>query len=172
MPPEDRALAASAITRTVLELAERLTAGTVAAYLSIGTEPATPELFDSLRYRDIRVLAPVLADDLDLDWAAYDGPDRLAAGPRGLRAPTGARLGPAAIAGADLVLVPALAVDERGTRLGRGGGSYDRALARVPAGRMVVALLYDGEVLPAVPAEAHDRPVTAVITPAGLRRFA
>ena len=76
---------------------------------------------------------------------------------RGLREPDGAAAGLDAVAGADVVAGPGLAVDARGTRLGRGGGSYDRALPRVPAGRPVVALLYDGELLPVVPSEPHDR---------------
>ena len=80
-------------------------------------------------------------------------------------------LGVQTVAEADLVLVPALAVGADGTRLGRGGGSYDRALARVPAGVPVVALLYDGELLPAVPSEPHDRRVTAVVTPSGVHRL-
>jgi 5-formyltetrahydrofolate cyclo-ligase len=65
------------------------------------------------------------------------------------------------------VVVPALAVDRRGVRLGRGGGSYDRALARLAAGATAVALLHDGELLDALPAEAHDRAVTAAVTPSG-----
>ena len=85
--------------------------------------------------------------------------------------PDGDLLGVDSLAEADLVLVPALAVGADGTRLGRGGGSYDRALARVPADRPVVALLYDGELLPGVPAEAHDRRVTAVVTPSGVRQL-
>jgi 5-formyltetrahydrofolate cyclo-ligase len=84
-----------------------------------------------------------------------------------LREPAGCPLGPDAVARADLVLVPALAVDRAGVRLGRGGGSYDRALARVAAKTLVVALLYDGEVHDALPAEAHDRVVSAVLSPAG-----
>ncbi|MFJ6952794.1 5-formyltetrahydrofolate cyclo-ligase, partial [Micromonospora aurantiaca (nom. illeg.)] len=68
--------------------------------------------------------------------------------------------------GAALVVVPAVAVDRRGIRLGRGGGSYDRALARVPATVPTVALLHDGELVAAVPALPHDRPVHCVITPA------
>ncbi|PSK58900.1 5-formyltetrahydrofolate cyclo-ligase [Micromonospora sp. MH33] len=71
------------------------------------------------------------------------------------------------MAGADLVVVPALAVDRRGYRLGRGGGSYDRALARVPATVPTVALLHDGELVEVVPAQPHDRPVRFVITPGG-----
>jgi 5-formyltetrahydrofolate cyclo-ligase len=177
MPGAVRDAAARAVTRVVLDLLDTRPVSTprisiIAAYVSFGTEPATPDLLDALRSRRLTVLLPVLRDDLDLDWAAYDGAERLVPGARGLGTPTGPRLGVDAIGTADLVLVPALAVDERGQRLGRGGGSYDRALARVPDGRPVVALLYDGEVLPEVPAEAHDRPVTAAATPAGLRRFA
>jgi 5-formyltetrahydrofolate cyclo-ligase len=66
---------------------------------------------------------------------------------------------------ADVVLVPALAVDGRGSRLGRGGGSYDRALARVFGRVPTIALLYDDELLDYVPAEPHDRAVRAVAQP-------
>ena len=67
--------------------------------------------------------------------------------------------------------MPALAVDRRGMRLGRGGGCYDRALGRVPRGTPVCALLHDGELLDEVPCEPHDRPVTHVVTPTGLTAF-
>jgi 5-formyltetrahydrofolate cyclo-ligase len=75
------------------------------------------------------------------------------------------------VATADVVLCPGLAVDRRGHRLGRGGGSYDRALSRVPAGTFVCTLLYDGELLEQVPAEDHDRRVSAVVTPSGVTRL-
>ena len=70
-----------------------------------------------------------------------------------------------------MVLTPGLAVDRTGMRLGRGGGSYDRALGRVPVGTVVCALLYDGELLDAVPSAAHDRRVTAAVTPTGVTWF-
>ena len=74
------------------------------------------------------------------------------------------------MADVELVVVPALAVDRRGNRLGRGAGFYDRALAGSrPA--TVVAVIYDDELLDTVPAEAHDVPVHAVLTPAGLTAF-
>jgi 5-formyltetrahydrofolate cyclo-ligase len=170
LPESARADAASLLTEAVLTLPEVATARTVAVYVSFGTEPATAELLDVLQARNLRVLVPVLRDDLDLNWAIYENRDRMSRGPRGTWTPEGPLLGVAAIAEADLILVPALAVGADGTRLGRGGGSYDRALARIPAGRPVVALLYDGELLPGVPSEPHDRRVTAVITPSGAHR--
>ncbi|MBG6140264.1 5-formyltetrahydrofolate cyclo-ligase [Longispora fulva] len=142
------------------ELLMTVRPGTVAGYVPVGSEPGGPELPNAL---GPRVLLPVLLDDLDLDWAG----GALVPGPRGLLEPSGPRLGVDAIATADLVIVPALAVDHSGARLGKGGGSYDRALARVRPGVPVVAVVFDGEFLPRVPAEPHDRPVTGVITPSG-----
>ena len=109
----------------------------------------------------------MLRSDNDLDWAVFDG--ALAPGRFGLSEPTGARLGVEAVLGADLLLVPALAVDHRGRRLGRGGGSYDRVLARVAGAVPALAVVDDAEVVPAVPVEPHDRPVQGYVTPSGVR---
>lgn len=145
----------------------------LAAYLSMGSEPGTDVLLTRLRTRGVRVLLPVLLGDNDLDWAAYEGPDSLAAAGRGLREPRTPPLGVDAVTGADLVLVPGLAVSTEGVRLGRGGGSYDRALSRVarvtPPIPTVVAL-HPGEVGLAVPAEAHDCTVDLVVTREGVSR--
>jgi 5-formyltetrahydrofolate cyclo-ligase len=111
------------------------------------------------------VILPVLLPDGDLDWASYEGPDSLAPGPRGLLQPVEPVRGAGTVARADVVLVPALAVDAAGNRLGRGGGSYDRALARVGGQVPVIALLYDAELLPAVPVMPHDQRVRAVARP-------
>ena len=142
---------------------------TVATYVPVGREPGgsdLPEVLDALLPPGGRLLLPVLLDDGDLDWARYEGPLSLQAGPRGLREPVGRRLGVSAIHEAALIIVPALAVDRVGMRLGRGGGSYDRALARVDSA-FIVALLHDGELVDSVPAEEHDRSVHAAITPSG-----
>lgn len=160
--------------RRALELPELAEARTVAAYVSVGTEPGTRALLDTLRDRGVRVLLPVLLPDNDLDWGLYRGPEHLVRAGRGLLEPDGERLGPDAVTGADAVLLPGLAVDGRGLRLGRGGGSYDRVLARLDragADPARVVLLYDNEVVARVPEEPHDHPVHAVITPAGVRRF-
>lgn len=166
MPEPARATADAAVRDGLTALVRRTRPGTVTAYVPIGPEPGGAELPEALAGTGVpRLLLPVLRDDLDLDWAEYAGPDSLAPAGRGLREPRSPRLGVAAVASTDLVVVPALRVDLLGVRLGRGGGSYDRALARVPASVLVTALLYDGELVDRVPAEPHDRTVDAVITP-------
>ncbi|MFI5065427.1 MAG: 5-formyltetrahydrofolate cyclo-ligase [Streptosporangiales bacterium] len=166
LAPEQRSAAARSVRDAVLSLPEAQMAGTVAAYYSIGTEPDTRGLVFGLWKRGTYVLLPVLRDDGDLDWASYEGPDSLRPGPRGLTEPSEPGRGVTAITSADLVVVPALAVDHSGQRLGRGGGSFDRALARVGASVPVVALLYDTEFLASVPAGPHDQPVRLVARPA------
>lgn len=171
---DDRAEAERAIAQHALALSAFSRARTVAAYVSVGAEPGTRALLEVLRERGERVLLPVLLPDNDLDWALYEGPGALRRAARGLYEPTGPRLGPDAVTEADAVLLPGLAVDGRGLRLGRGGGSYDRVLARLDAAGAtpaLVVLLYAHEVLDRVPDEPHDRPVDAVVTPQGVRRF-
>jgi 5-formyltetrahydrofolate cyclo-ligase len=163
---EQRAEAARAIRDTLLSRPEVQMAGTIAAYYSVGAEPDTRGLVYALWKRGSYVLLPVLRADGDLDWASYEGPASLVPGPRGLREPGEPPRGVDAVARADAVLVPALAVDQAGNRLGRGGGSYDRALARVGPLIPLIALIYDGELVDHVPAEPHDVPVRAVVSPA------
>ncbi|MFI6339171.1 5-formyltetrahydrofolate cyclo-ligase [Streptomyces sp. NPDC050535] len=167
-----------ALAARALELPELTHARTVAAYVSVGSEPGTLALLDALRARGVRVLLPVLLADNDLDWGVYAGESSLVrvrhGGKMALLEPAGARLGPEAVQRADAVLLPGLAVDARGMRLGRGGGSYDRVLARLEragADPALVVLLYASEVVERVPGEPHDRPVHAVVTPAGVSRF-
>jgi 5-formyltetrahydrofolate cyclo-ligase len=170
--------AAEALARRALELPELAKARTVAAYVSVGSEPGTLALLDALRARGVRVLLPALLPDNDLDWGEFTGPGSLVrvrhGGRMALMEPAGERLGPDAVTGADVVLLPGVAVDGRGMRLGRGGGSYDRVLARLDragARPALVVLLYDREVVAHLPEEPHDRPVHAVVTPSGVRRF-
>ncbi|MGQ5596312.1 5-formyltetrahydrofolate cyclo-ligase [Streptomyces sp. ESS7.8] len=178
LTPDELREAADALARRAFGLPEVAGAHAVAAYVSVGAEPGTLALLDALRARGVRVLLPALLPDNDLDWGEYTGRDSLTrvrhGGRMELSEPAGERLGPDAVTRADVVLLPGVAVDGRGLRLGRGGGSYDRVLARLEAAGArpaLLVLLYDREVVERVPAEPHDRPVDAVVTPSGVRRF-
>ena len=164
-----RTRASERLVRQLLDVPELTSAGTVCAYQAFGTEPTVEGLLEQLAGRGARVLLPVLLPDGDLDWAERAG--GLVPGRLGLLEPAGPRLGPEAVGRADCVLVPALAVSAAGARLGRGGGSYDRALARTPASVWTCALVYDHELGAEVPVEPHDQPVRAACAPSGLIRF-
>jgi len=154
---------------TVLDaaLGERLPA-TVAAYLSTRAEPGTLQLISWLAAHEVRVLLPVLSHGREPAWAPYAGPDALRAGRHGILEPSGEPLPAGGLAAAELVLCPALAANPAGDRLGRGGGWYDRALTDAAPDAPVWALLNDDEVLAAIPVQAWDLPVDALVTPAGL----
>jgi 5-formyltetrahydrofolate cyclo-ligase len=161
--------AAAALCARVLDLPEMNAAATIAGYASSPEEPGTAPLLAVLAARGCRVLLPRLRPDFDLDWGVFE-PGALQPGRFGISEPTARSLGIDAVCAASVVICPALAVDSAGHRMGRGGGSYDRVLARLPAHALRVALVYDDEVLAAVPAEAHDEPVHVVVTPSGSLR--
>jgi 5-formyltetrahydrofolate cyclo-ligase len=148
-------------------------AARVAAYVPLPGEPGGPALPDALAAELPRhgLLLPSLQPDLDLDWVAYDGTLEPGTARRRLREPSGPRLGVDAIATAEIVLVPAVAVDMSGARLGRGGGSYDRSLARARPSSPIIALVYRDEIVPVIPVEDHDCRVTAALTPDGMTAF-
>lgn len=153
---DDRALADH-----VRALVEELGLGpgaVVTSYAALPGEPPTAAVNALLTAHGIRVLLPVTLADFDLDW--HDATDPLAT-----------PLGTGAVASADLVLAPGLAVDRTGTRMGQGGGCYDRALARCEQTPTVV-LLHPGELVggdePPLPREPHDRAVDAILTAEGL----
>ncbi|WP_432494343.1 5-formyltetrahydrofolate cyclo-ligase [Kineococcus auxinigenes] len=150
----------AALARTLLGCPLVAGARRVACYASRPGEPGTRSVLAELRRHGVEVLLPVLLPDGDLDWEVR----AVRPGPGG----TGP-LGRGAIATVDVVVVPALAVDTAGRRLGQGGGSYDRALLRVPPRVPVIALVHDDELFDAavspLPALPHDRPVHAVVTP-------
>lgn len=174
---ETRRAAGQALTEQLLSAPEVTRAEVVAGYVGVGTEPPTLPLLNQLHDRGARVLLPVLRADDDLDWADFTGEAGLVQARRGLLEPSGPRLGVEAVCAADVMLCPGLAVGRGGIRLGRGGGSYDRALSRLASagatdpGVWTCTLLFDHEVLDAVPADPHDRPVRAVATPSGVTRF-
>jgi 5-formyltetrahydrofolate cyclo-ligase len=130
-----------------------------------GAEPGSIALLDALSVHST-VVVPVVLPSRELDWAAWTGADDLVPhdGSRVLR-PLGPTLGVDYIVAADLILVPALLVSMSGERLGRGGGSFDRALPRARGGVPFVGLLHDGELVDSLPADPWDVHLTAAVTP-------
>ena len=142
---------------------------TVAAYVPIGSEPGSIELIDGPLRMGVRVLLPVARHDaadtpLPLQWGEYR-PGELVAARFGLREPAEPWLPADAVAAATLVLVPALAVDRTGVRLGRGAGFYDRTLGLADAAAKLVAVVRDDELVDTLPAEPHDVRMTHALTP-------
>ena len=163
-PFAEREAAAAAVVQALLRGLSRVRA--FAAYVPEETEPGHGRIPAAFTQLGARVLLPVVPPSgSELAWAVDTG--RLTPGRHGLLEPMGPRLGPTAIGTADVVVLPALGVDRRGVRLGRGGGYYDRALLHVRPDAVLVAVVFDDEFVDELPDEPHDRRVTAVVTPSG-----
>jgi len=143
-----------------LELLEK-TSGLVASYWSTDAEPETQKINDYLASRNRLVLPAISGPNL-----IWKKPERLVPSSFGIMAPVGEIV---AVNQLELVLAPALAVSKNGTRLGKGGGYYDRALDDFEVD--VYPLIFESEFLDSLPKEEHDRMVQGVITEKGLRVF-
>ena len=141
-------------------------AARIACYLPFGNEPDTELFIDWALDNDIEVLLPVSKTDGRLEWVAFDGSTQ--EGIFGFHEAVGNAQEPQNI---DLAIIPALAVDKKGTRLGKGMGFYDRALVNFDPLPPVVAVVFDEEVLDSLPSEPHDHPVDAAVTPSGIKHF-
>jgi 5-formyltetrahydrofolate cyclo-ligase len=162
--PRERRHAAALLRDRVLALPEVVASSTIAAYASLEDEPGTGPLLSTLEVGGIAVLLPVLQGDRSLHWARFQ-PGRAHTSSLGIPEPPAADADPHLLSTASVVICPGLAGDLRGHRLGRGGGSYDRALATVQPSTLRCLLLYDDEVLDSVPTSAHDQPVDVIVTP-------
>lgn len=139
----------------------------VAAYVSASTEPDTSMLIDALHERGVRLLLPVLGPGLARCWGEYTSREELAQrAPGRPLEPAGEVFPPEALAEAEVVIAPALAVDASGIRLGQGGGWYDRALLHRAPDAPVLAMVHEAELITGapLPRAEHDIPVDAVIT--------
>ncbi|WP_237569543.1 5-formyltetrahydrofolate cyclo-ligase [Mycolicibacterium lacusdiani] len=166
LTPARRSAEADAIRAALSTVVER--GDVVCAYVPVASEPGSVDMLDAMVAAGARVLLPVARDDdgtpVPLSWGTYRG-DALVEAPFGLREPAPPHEPPQAIASAALVLVPALAVDRRGVRLGRGAGYYDRSLPLIGPGARLCAVVRDEEFVAELPGEAHDVAMTHVLTP-------
>jgi len=157
-------------TQKLIELATATDARTISAYLSTSFEPNTRPFLNWALADGRRVLLPIARQDGLLDWAEGDG-ETETEGLYGLPEPVGGILGPIAINDADLILIPASAVDGRGTRMGWGRGYFDRTLGSMEKCPPVFAVVFDDEILDEVPREVHDALVDGAVTPTRILRF-
>lgn len=167
-PAADRTAACAAMTRRFVSLPETASAQCVALFASLPTEPDTWATIESLRDRGRTVLLPRIAGDRTLEWGAYDGPGSVRPGTWGILEPTPPT--DHSLAEADLIVVPAIAVDPRtGVRIGYGGGYFDTTLGGIAplaaGGPARVALCFDTELLDELPANAWDARVDIIVTP-------
>lgn len=155
------------IEASLRDVVHRLNARTIAAYLSYGVEPETRGFIHWALSAGLDVLLPVSKPDGTLDWVSYDG-STTRDGIFGFAEPEGTAV---ELATADLIVLPALAVDHSGSRLGKGKGYYDRALADSAVTAPRVALVFDHEVFEQLPTDSHDQPVAAAATPSKVYWF-
>jgi 5-formyltetrahydrofolate cyclo-ligase len=167
---KERDEADAAITQNLIDLTTGLGSRSIAAYLSTPDEPATREFLEWACDNDIRVLLPVSRADGLLDWAPYDGEDE-DEDLFGMPTPTSELLGPIAINGVDLIIVPAASVDRTGMRMGWGRGYFDKTLGSMEGCPPVYAVIFDHELVDSVPSERHDQRVNGVVTPSGILAF-
>lgn len=192
VPPEVRAAEADALARSVTRVLDidrsridgsggercRPASGSgsgapcsewVAGYLPVAGEPGSVAMLDALRAAGARVMVPVTGPPGPLDWAEYTGIEGLRRARYGLLEPEEPPLGVAAIEWPEVIVIPALAVDRRGVRLGRGAGYYDRTLPGARPDARLVAVVRDSELLDVLPEEPHDRRMGWALLPeAGL----
>jgi len=131
----------------------------IASYRSYATEPETTELNDAILTSGRQLLLPRLLSDGALEFVPWNGePAKLR-----LSGKVEEPIGDAYIGPIDLMIIPSLAADRSGNRLGQGGGSYDRVLANNSTWR--VTLLFEDELLDHIPVDAHDQRINAVLLP-------
>jgi 5-formyltetrahydrofolate cyclo-ligase len=136
----------------------------ITCFVSMATEPPTTHLRKKLHELGKDVALPIMKPEYSLAWG-FDG-DELVKNSYGIHEPVVADI---EISGASAIIIPALRVGRDGSRLGRGAGYYDRALANVPTyalgGPLRICLVFDDEVDGTVPSEEHDAIIDLIVTP-------
>ena len=167
--PDVRAAESAAAAQRAVALPEVAGARVVVGYHALAEELDPSPLLTLLRERGARVALPRVSapGELTLHWV--EGNDELLAGSLGIMEPAADGPGPG-LDVIDLVIVPGIAFDAHGRRLGFGGGFYDRLLARLSATTRTVAIAYDVQVVAEVPSGECDHRVQVVVTPTAVHR--
>jgi 5-formyltetrahydrofolate cyclo-ligase len=164
LPPGELQLAGAAIAEQVCRLPSVESAGVVAAYIGVGVEVPTDRLVDALIAAGKTVLLPIFELDGSLTWRPLSDRSELVEARYGLLQPP-VSASPRLLGEAQVVVLPGLCYDRMGNRLGRGGGSYDRALKDLPGRVTTVGIALDSDIVDAVPVDRHDQRVRMIVTP-------
>jgi len=144
--------------------------GLVSCFVSMATEPPTSQLRTKLHELGKDIALPIMKPGNSLSWG-FDGAE-LVGNSYGIQEPVATEIN---IAQASAIIIPALRVGRDGSRLGRGAGYYDRALANVPTlkagGPLRICLVFDDEVDDSVPSESHDELIDVIVTPSHVLRI-
>jgi len=163
LPDERRSRAGSAIAGRLVRVPEFARAGTVGLFAALPDEPDTRPLFDQLRARGAAVHFPRCAAGRTLEWCRVDTWEDLCPGRYGVREPAPG-LESTPNTWMELVLVPGVAFDRAGRRLGRGGGYYDRSFADSRGGPVLFGVAFAFQLVDEVPVGRLDRRVDAIVT--------
>ena len=146
--------------RALFELSK--TTGDVAIYMSLPEEPPTENLITEVRKLNRNVWLPRIDKD-SLLWVK--NPTEFNVGPYGIKEPKGSGVLAKELTELGAIILPALAVDVKGTRLGKGKGFYDRVLVHLNENVKRIVLLFDPEFILEIPKEDHDQPIHTIATP-------
>ena len=159
MSDAEKASAAVSVAAQVEALVQYADAQTILAYCAIPDEVGTSELIAHAYACGKTVALPVVVGDC-LELRKYD-PAKLRPGYRGILEPSddAERVSPSEV---DLAIVPGMAFDPHGHRLGRGGGFYDRLIPQLHC--PLVGICFSCQLVPSIPLEPFDLPVNLVIS--------
>lgn len=145
--------------------------GHIAAFLPYGTEPPILPALRDLHRSGHRIAVPLIRPRRQLAWCFWEPDMPLGRNSLGIDEPLGQPQGPELFLKADLRLVPALAFDRSGRRLGQGGGYYDALLAALPDSDLAstYGVIYAREILDGLPADPWDAQLTRLLTEKGVR---
>lgn len=159
IPAPERDQAATRIGETLIMMVRD--AGTVMAFLSFGSELPTDQIVQALHDGGHQMALPHVEGKAVVP-VAYAPGDPLEHAAFGIREP--AKMEPIDPASIDVVLVPGLAFDARGFRIGYGGGFYDRLLPQMRPDTRRIGICFDAQVVDDVPTEEFDLPVHIIVT--------
>lgn len=163
---DERRRRSDTIRRKVFRLTAVRRATTICCYVALPYEVQTWRMIEEMLSKGKRVVVPVVqprSKRLRLSEIRDPGAE-LAPGAFGVLEPTPSARRPVRLRELDAVLVPGLAFDRQGRRLGHGYGYFDRLLARLPQATPVIGLAFRFQLLDRLPAASHDRPVSTVLT--------